>query len=250
MGCHFNDLIDCHKNHKITCSKVVADKQVDEINKIISLRIDNSVCFCAGELDSFVSMKSMPDLWILPYQVCWVEFTKTYNNQNLIFGQLLYEESDSISSICFVKSRVDWFMCGVWRITQKKDGSYTNESGLWGPEMMGLGYEFFAHVALAFISALNCTNVQRIENKPSEKLQKARVKRGKQPLFSYWTLHVDLDRDPSSSTSQGGTHAPPRLHLRRGHARQYAPGKYCWVRACAVGNGKLGMVHKDYAVNG
>ncbi len=46
----------------------------------------------------------------------------------------------------------------------------------------------------------------------------------------------------------GGTHASPRLHLRRGHPRQYAPGKYCWVQPCVVGNKAAGMVHKDYAI--
>ena len=102
-------------------------------------------------------------------------------------------------------------------------------------------------VVLAFLSAINCTNVRRAEHKPDAKLQKARAKRGKQPLFSYWTLELDLSR-PESSESLGGTHASPRLHLRRGHARQYAPGKWTWVQPCAVGNKSAGMVHKDYAM--
>jgi hypothetical protein len=46
----------------------------------------------------------------------------------------------------------------------------------------------------------------------------------------------------------GGAHASPRLHLRRGHARQFAPGKWTWVRDCAVGNKVAGVISKDYAL--
>lgn len=59
-------------------------------------------------------------------------------------------------------------------------------------------------------------------------------------------LDIDLDHAQTDRESMGGTHASPRLHLRRGHARQYAEGKYCWVQPHVVGNKKLGMVHKDY----
>lgn len=94
---------------------------------------------------------------------------------------------------------------------------------------------------------MNCTNVGRQEHKPDAALQKARAKRGKQPLFSYWTLELN-GRDGGAAQSFGGTHASPRVHLRRGHPRQYAPGKWTWVQPHAVGNRELGMVHKDYVI--
>lgn len=96
-----------------------------------------------------------------------------------------------------------------------------------------------------FLSALHCTNVFRQRHPPSEKLQKARTKRGKAPLFSYWTLQLGQKNERGESL--GGTHASPRVHLRRGHPRQYAPGKYTWVQPHAVGHRELGMVHKDYS---
>ena len=43
----------------------------------------------------------------------------------------------------------------------------------------------------------------------------------------------------------GGTHASPRVHLRRGHIRKIADGRTVWVQACVVGS-KHGMVLKDY----
>ena len=95
---------------------------------------------------------------------------------------------------------------------------------------------------------MNCSNIIKVEHNPDEKLQKARIKRGKKPLFSYWTLQLSIPNEREEGASLGGTHASPRVHLRRGHARQYAPGKYTWVQPCAVGNKSLGVIHKDYAV--
>jgi hypothetical protein len=133
----------------------------------------------------------------------------------------------------------------MFRFTTKKDDVYHNVEDAAEGEFSII--QSVIDVMAAFLSALNCTNIKRVEHRPDAKLQKARAKRGKQPLFSYWTLELDLSR-AESSESLGGTHASPRLHLRRGHPRQYAPGKFTWVQPCAVGNKKAGMVHKDYAV--
>jgi hypothetical protein len=97
----------------------------------------------------------------------------------------------------------------------------------------------------SFLSALHCCNVKQEEHHPDAKLNKARAKRGKAPLFSYWTLQ--LDGKTERGNDHGGTHASPRVHLRRGHPRQYTPGKWTWVQPHAVGNKAAGMVHKDYA---
>lgn len=64
------------------------------------------------------------------------------------------------------------------------------------------------------------------------------------PLFSYWTLH--LTHTDGTPRPMGGTHNSPRVHLRRGHPRQYAPGRWTRVQPCAVGSPSRGMVHKDY----
>nr|MCF1501516.1 hypothetical protein [Allorhizobium sp. Av2] len=44
----------------------------------------------------------------------------------------------------------------------------------------------------------------------------------------------------------GGSHASPRLHLRRGHLRRL-PEKTVWVRAAMIGAAsETGTVTKDY----
>ena len=46
--------------------------------------------------------------------------------------------------------------------------------------------------------------------------------------------------------SQGGTHASPRLHDRRGHWRNTRSGKRVWVKQCKVGDPSKGSVFHDY----
>lgn len=99
----------------------------------------------------------------------------------------------------------------------------------------------------AYLIALNCCNIKRTEHKPEPSKQSVRRALGRQPLFSTWTLEIDLQRTESEMPGQGGTHASPRLHLRRGHARQHKPGLWCWVQPHVVGDKSLGMIHKDYA---
>jgi hypothetical protein len=99
------------------------------------------------------------------------------------------------------------------------------------------------YAALKFVAAMHCGNVTQKQTRPADRLNRARVKRGKKPLFSYWTLHLSRSE---AGEALGGTHDSPRVHLRRGHPRQYAPGKYTWVQPHVVGNKTLGMVHKDY----
>lgn len=91
-----------------------------------------------------------------------------------------------------------------------------------------------------------CKNVKLIENTPSKLKQKLAKKKHKVPLYSDWTLHVTGGE--KHSTVRGGTHASPRVHLRRGHIREYKPGQWTWVQPCVVGHGP-GIVTKDYAMH-
>lgn len=66
-----------------------------------------------------------------------------------------------------------------------------------------------------------------------------------------WTWHqVEIvpERLVRSPDPQGGTHASPRWHVRRGHWRQLADGRRIFVRACEVGDPERGGVIKDYII--
>ena len=70
--------------------------------------------------------------------------------------------------------------------------------------------------------------------------------KGKPPLFDWHTVKIEPPKPKTDH--QGGTHASPRLHDRRGHIRRLPNGKTCWVKACKVGDASKGVVFKDYEV--
>lgn len=82
----------------------------------------------------------------------------------------------------------------------------------------------------------------------SEATNKMRRARGKAPLFTYKVLTIGKKK--RKSTHQGGTHASPRSHLRRGYYRTSKTGKRHWVQPCMVKGETPGFVHKDYKVEG
>lgn len=66
-----------------------------------------------------------------------------------------------------------------------------------------------------------------------------------------WVWHqvaIDPARLRAAAPPQGGSHASPRWHLRRGHWRQLADGRRVFVRQCEVGDATRGGVVKDYTV--
>lgn len=97
-----------------------------------------------------------------------------------------------------------------------------------------------------YLAVLACTNVEKQENKPPKFINAKRIKKGKIPFFSYWTLH--LKQPGRESSVVGRSHASPRLHLRRGHIRRLPNGKSVWVIHCLVGNKSAGIVQKDYSL--
>lgn len=97
------------------------------------------------------------------------------------------------------------------------------------------------------LSVLNCSNVICLDNEPSKALNKKRIKNGKVPLFSYKTLHIKTPVFHNGRPNLGGTHASPRLHLRRGHIRKYATYSI-WINNMVVGNSRKGIVLKDYKI--
>jgi hypothetical protein len=96
------------------------------------------------------------------------------------------------------------------------------------------------------IAALSCKNVYAKDNVPPPALNARRIKRGKVPFYSFKTLEIDSGASVIGP-ALGGTHASPRVHLRRGHIRRLSTGNI-WVNACVVGDKKKGMVTKDYSV--
>lgn len=74
-----------------------------------------------------------------------------------------------------------------------------------------------------------------------------KVRQGNVPTYD-WTTVVIEPTKPRGDT-QGGTHASPRWHERRGHWRVIKKtGKKVWVKNCEVGDKALGAVFHDYRI--
>ncbi len=202
------------------------------------------ISFYGGDAEEVSELKEIDELKRLPFDHCYFEFSgHTIEYGNVIMSLFVTQENNKIKVISCHRYNHEWHYLGKVVESDKNNKLivYADEKI---PYLL-LTNQYY--MALKFISAINCTNIKRLNNKPPDKLQKARNKKGKKPLFSYWTLDLDIDKSKEINNYLGGTHASPRVHLRRGHPRQYAPGKYCWVQPCAVGNKKLGMIHKDYS---
>lgn len=106
-------------------------------------------------------------------------------------------------------------------------------------------------IVLRTLLALSCTNVRSVDNAPPGALNKKRQKQGKLPLFTYKTLHVVAGERGASHDPRGDdaeAKRSPRLHFRRGHVRRIGGGRVTWVQQCMVGNARLGVIEKAYAL--
>lgn len=106
-----------------------------------------------------------------------------------------------------------------------------------------------AHITLDFIAAINCSNIEISDTvKADERLNKLRLKKGKQPLFDYKLLTLGFTGEQNLlSEQEGEKRSAMRMHLRRGHIRRLKD-RTIWVNACTVGKINNGSITKDYKV--
>lgn len=249
MSCHLHEMLEQAKDNSLLWPLNMLDGDIELLYRVTTSLSSEAVCFYAGEFEFFMGMKVIDELVKLPFPVCWIEFDGNATGSKTITGHLLsLDDNGCLTGLFFGRLPGEKWRYQCFWTTNNQGKSFVLHHDKHDNPLKPEVVQMHIYLVRVFLSAINCTNVEREQHLPAEKLQKARKKKGKLPLFSYWTLHVDLDRSMGGGQPTGGTHASPRLHLRRGHPRQYAPGKYCWVRACAVGSGKNGMVHKEYTV--
>lgn len=254
-SCHLRELTEQLAERDVRVDELFGiEDNVPVALGVVELAANNAMCFHMGEAEAMCGFRIIPELVRLPYSTCWFEWTHQQIGSNLsaIHAVLAVELEGKATWYAFLRRPREpkvWQFCG-WATISK----VVAEQTWWNIAPSSIdsnskGLVMYAMETVStFLSALNCSNVKKVEHVPSPKLQKIRAKRGKQPLFSFWTLELVLGRSHENSPGSG-THASPRLHLRRGHARQHAPGKWTWVQPHAVGNKKLGIVHKDYALS-
>lgn len=109
-----------------------------------------------------------------------------------------------------------------------------------------------------FVKLLNCKNISSSKVEPDAKLKKRALKRGKQDVYSYHILELTPFNKNSNSGEEGGSSGiKKRVHLCRGHFREYTEekplfGKYSglfWVESHVRGRENVGFVDKDYHID-
>lgn len=96
-----------------------------------------------------------------------------------------------------------------------------------------------------FVQSLKTPTVAYVPTAKNSFINQTRLKKGKPPLLFDWHT-VEVGPKAIKNEPQGGTHASPRLHDRRGHWRTCKSGRQVWVKACKVGDAAKGVVFKDY----
>lgn len=88
---------------------------------------------------------------------------------------------------------------------------------------------------LNFVAVTGCGNISSDIIKPPSFINKKRVAKGKVPFFETRVLMVGSDayQTTGKREHQGGTHARPATHLRRGHIRRLE-SRNVWVNASVV----------------
>lgn len=251
MSNHLRELLEQATLRAGECLSFDLNARVREARRQLEQSAARAVCFYLGDSRDIAAIDS-PSLSAmrvdLPFETTWFEFDlHSQASAPVVFGVMADKAKDGeawLAAFARIHGEWNYLFTGL---TEDNMEAMTCDD-----DMESVKPEFYRLVIGAIrtaLCAMRCANIDRVEHQPSEKLQRARAKRGRLPLFSFWTLEIDLQKSNEAGHEYGGTHASPRLHLRRGHPREYRPGKFCWVQPHAVGNKKLGIVHKDYVVN-
>ena len=106
-----------------------------------------------------------------------------------------------------------------------------------------------ASAVAIFYKALSNQIMPCAQPTPVKSLTNRRLKAQGKPLQYEWkTIEIGIVKPRKAH--QGGTHAPPRLHERRGHLRKLKSGKQVWIKPCKVGDASRGTVFHDYKISG
>lgn len=248
---HLHDLIDSINANNLwepSLKSRIKNEFPDQIEWVLT-EAQDAVCFDVGDVEGLRNLKPIPELFKTPYLVTWMQARLKDGILGILASQT--EEKQWNIALFNKRSGVVWQMVNILKVYIDELGDIKRENILSCSRKnadLAFDYSFEAiNVFGRFLVALNCKNVERQEHPAPKFLNSKRIEKKKQPLFSYWTLHLSNDQSVKNE-NRYGTHSSPRLHLRRGHVRQYAPGKYTWVDSCIVGNKEKGIVFKDYSL--
>lgn len=274
---HFMD----GKKYPIDKKKVLS--LASEISKAVHFALpDNGIILD----DGWKGLVTNPDALRLPYPNVTLEYTCSCFpgvskvvvlvleispdkiNPEILEGHSLADVYIAAFAVCYDNQHKKWVPLLAWNcssshsFTQSRNRSHIFFTDLFDESVTDYGndpittatphHESLRTAALVpileFIEALSCKN---ITTEPLETISASvnarRIKDGKLPFYETKILVLDSKQVAAPSNSQGGSHASPRQHLRRGHIRRLPSGNI-WVNSCIVGDAIKGVIAKSYEV--
>ena len=135
---------------------------------------------------------------------------------------------------------------GVMSLSSNNNTEYTMRDRVRNLHVESEDASWYAKmVQLARVTLFHVLNSERREAYTARKIAPKKGQMLSRPLYDWHT--VALKPTSQKIEPQGGTHASPRPHDRRGHHRTLKSGKQVWVRNMRVGKGD-GFIFKDYVV--
>jgi hypothetical protein len=258
------------------------DKRYSKSCFIVSELVRKSQQFFVGDIkelhNPFKSMDGKPLLSAnkeylrLPYNIitimgtCFTDYNRMENDELLVtkettlIQELVKDELWDIFSISYSKRYNKWVLVPTFFIAdlkkeETKVGLMSDEYIKWdkvkkSAEECGIN----AQMAINTILLLNCKNIGVETIKPPEKLNKARKRKGKLPLFTYKTLKIQIPGKKHASIKNDPTGEHNRIHFCRGHFKEYTSDKplfgkitgLWWWQPHVRGRNNEGIVFKDY----
>jgi hypothetical protein len=164
--------------------------------------------------------------FIQPYEHCCFEFL--ISGKRVCFIAHANKEASVCRIAIFIKLRLGWFQ--GWCNHPDFDGLIT---------LVGNQHQ-------AAMVALDAAIAETTVVRAPHKLNHAREKRGRLPVFDYHVINLARRSRPATlpSESERQTNGV-RLHFRRGHWRHFEAFK-TWINWTLVGDPDLGFVDKHY----
>jgi len=198
--------------------------------------------------------------WKQPYMTCWFDFLwrGEETGRHYLMAMLCEDDGTETTLNLFFKSMPSgiWLWCGTFFMTRQTIGHYPYLLRVAIPPYFGQEQEdagkLMCNEYLRLLILLNCKNVEAQRVFPHIKAHNKRVKKGLEGLFEYHVLKISHDLKSSVASAKSGS--MNRLHLCRGHFKEYteeAPlmgkhvGLYFW-QPHVRGRNKKGIVIKDY----
>lgn len=252
------------------------------------LAFETELNIANGERTYTIPRNSEHNIWVnlwvdglldLPSESVWYEFSLGHRRT----GFLVWKDNDDWNIFDFYYEKGKWVWDTILRDLDKKETSQAGHLMIGIADSTKTGYDFVdtlsettkqqlemvAWLTLYLTLMLHSRTTEiRTEHAPP-KLNAARAKQGKSPLFDHRVVTIVPKKFITNAGDQGGTHASPRLHWRATHRRHFKEeplgsdravwmpdvewmgSKGWWVTMiprCLIGKAELGTVEHTYKV--